>query len=126
MSSYLVDTSAVIDGDWPSSGNLAISVITLGELRTGIFTADDPVTRAQRNRQFAAALNTFLAHDVDSRVAERFGEIQALARLEGRVKNKADLLIIANAADHALTLFTRDEKQGKLAEDLGLLVEYAS
>jgi predicted nucleic acid-binding protein len=126
VSGYLVDTSAVIAGEWPSTGDLEISVITLGELRTGIFTAADPVTRAQRNRQFAGTLKTFLAHDVDSRVAERFGEIQALARLEGRVKNNADLLIIATAAEHALTLFTRDEKQGKLAEDLGLLVEYAS
>jgi hypothetical protein len=36
------------------------------------------------------------------------------------------MLVIATVADHALTLFTRDETQGKLAEELGLLVEYAA
>jgi predicted nucleic acid-binding protein len=122
----LLDTSAIIRGEWPSTGDLAISVMTLGELRSGVLTADDPVMRARRSREFGATHRTFLAYDVDARVAERFGEINAFARLEGRIKNKADLLIIATAAEHALTLFTHDEKQGKLAEDLGLLVEYAA
>jgi predicted nucleic acid-binding protein len=126
VSGYLLDTSAIIRGVWPSTGGLAISVMTLGELRTGVFTADDPVVRTRRSRQFVTTHGTFLAHDVDARIAERFGEVHAFARLEGRIKNKADLLIIATAAEHGLTLFTADQKQGKLAEDLGLLVEYAA
>ncbi len=126
MSGYLLDTSAIIAVDRPRADKLSISVMTLGELRSGVLTANHPVTRAERSRQFASAYKTFLAHDVDARIAERYGEIQAFARLEGRIKNKADLLIIATAAEHALTLFTRDEEQGRLAEDLGLLVEYPS
>ncbi len=123
MSVYLLDTSAILAGEAPQ-GTSAISVVTLGELRMGVLTTNDPVTRAKRSQQFVGTHKTFVAHDVDARVAERYGEIAAFARLEGRVQNKADLLIIATAAEHALTLFTRDAKQGKLAEDLGLLVEY--
>jgi predicted nucleic acid-binding protein len=125
VSRYLLDTSAIIHGEWPT-GDSAISVMTLGELRSGMFTANDPVTRSERGRKFVTTYKTFVAHEVDARIAERYGEIQAFARLENRVKNKADLLIIATAADLGLTLFTRDAKQGKLAEDLGLVVEYAT
>lgn len=91
-----------------------------------MLTAADPATRARRSRRFVSTRKTFVAHAVDARVAERFGEIHAFARIDDRVRDIADHLIIATAADHALTLFTRDHKQGKLAEDLGLVVEYAS
>jgi predicted nucleic acid-binding protein len=124
VSAFLLDTSAILSGSVPA-GDAAISVITLGELRTGIFTANDPVTRATRNRRFRETCKSFLAYDVDQNVAERFGEINALARLDRRLRDAADHLIIATAAEHGLTLFTGDKKQGKLAEDLGLLVEYA-
>jgi predicted nucleic acid-binding protein len=123
MTNYLLDTSAIIAGDTPR-GESAISVVTLGELRAGVLLANDPDTRAVRSRRFVSTLKTFLAYGVDARIAERYGEIFAFARLERRLQDKADMLIIATVADHALTLFTRDETQGKLAEDLGLLVEY--
>jgi hypothetical protein len=125
VSSYLLDTSAVVGGKVPPGGDVAISVVTIGELRAGVLTANDPATRTQRSRAFVTTCRTFLAHDIDSRVSERFGEIHAFARLEGRDRDIADHMIIATAAEHALTLFTADERQGKLAEDLGLLVEYA-
>jgi predicted nucleic acid-binding protein len=126
VNSYLLDTSVIVSGQLPAAGEAAISVVTIGEMRTGVFTANDPVLRSERSRSFVSACKSFLAHDVDSRVAERFGEIHAFARLEGRIKDVADHLIIATAAEHALTLFTADKRQGKLAEDLGLLVEYAA
>jgi predicted nucleic acid-binding protein len=122
---YLLDTSAVIAGALPS-GEVSISVVTLGELRAGMFTADDPLTRAQRSRRFVAACRTYLAHEVDANIAERFGEVHAFARFEGRLKDVADHIIIATAAEHRLTLFTADTEQGKLAEDLSVRVEYAS
>ncbi len=123
---YLLDTSVLVHGQWPLRGDLAISVVTLGELQAGILLANDPVTRAARNRRYRAAFGTFLAYDVDTRIAERYGAIHAFARLEGRIKDKADHLIIATAAEYGLTLYTRDERQAKLAGDLDLLVEYAS
>jgi predicted nucleic acid-binding protein len=122
----LLDTSVVIAAESPESlpDGSAISVVTLGELRSGVFLANDPVTRAHRSRRFVAMCETYLAYDVDSRIAERYGELFAFARLEKRASDPADLMIIATAADHALTLFTLDKAQGRLAEDLGLLVEY--
>ena len=123
---YLLDTSAVVHGQWPAQGDLAISVVTLGELQAGIALASDAVTRAYRNRRYRRALELFVAYDVDMHIAERYGAIHAFARLEGRIKDKADHLIIATAAEHGLTLYTRDERQAKLADDLDLLVEYGA
>jgi len=91
-----------------------------------MFTADDPLTRAKRNRAFVSACRSYVAHPVDANTAERFGEVHAFARFEGRLKDVADHIIIATAAEHRLTLFTADQRQGELAEDLSVRVEYAS
>jgi predicted nucleic acid-binding protein len=125
MSGLLLDTSVIVGADpsAPLPEDSAISVVTLGELRSGVLLANDPVTRAQRSRKFVATSRAYLAFDVDSRVAERYGEISAFARLEKRVSDKADLLIIATAVEHALTLYTLDDAQGQLAEDIGLQVQ---
>ena len=128
VSSFLLDTSAVIAKDAPASlgDHSAISALTLGELRSGVLLARTAAIRSERARRFVAVHNTFRAIPVDSRVAERYGEVLAFSRRERRLRNIADMLIIATAAEYGHTLYTRDEKQGKLAEDIGLLVEYAS
>jgi predicted nucleic acid-binding protein len=125
LTGHLLDTSVVIAADSPDvlPENSAISVVTLGELRSGVLLADDPVTRAKRNRTLARLRSLFLAFEVDSRVAEVYGEVYAFSRLERRISNRADLMIIATASVHAQTLYTLDKAQGKLAEDLGLKVE---
>jgi predicted nucleic acid-binding protein len=122
---YLLDTSAIIDDTLPT-GELSISVVTIGELRSGLFTANDPLTRTQRGRRVVATYRTYLAHDVNANIAERYGEVRAFSRLEGRINDEVDMIIIATAAEHRLTLFTNDKAQGKLAEDLGVLVEYGT
>jgi predicted nucleic acid-binding protein len=120
----LLDTSVAIAGSSRLPVDAAISVITFGELRAGVLLADDPAERAARERRLRALQSAFVTLDVDSRVADRYGEIRAFVRRAGRLSDAADLLIVATAAAHGRTLHTLDDKQGRLAADLGVVVEY--
>ena len=120
MPGALLDTSVLLGGargGLPESA--AISVITLGELRAGILLARDDETRARRASAFAAVRSTFLALEVDERVADRYGEVLAAARRERRTAKATDLLIIATALAHDRTLHTRDDRQARLAQAVG-------
>lgn len=120
----LLDTSVIIAYDLPGvdlPGTAAISVITLGELRAGVALARDADMRAGRERRLAAIRAAFRPLPVDESVAERFGDILAVARAERRTAKATDLLIIATAATHERVLYTRDESQARLAEAAGVL-----
>jgi len=120
----LLDTSVVVasppDVELPSSS--AISVVTLGELHAGVALARDHATRDRRRAGLAAVRSAFLALDVDTDVAHRYGDILALARTQGRTAKATDLLVIATAAAHGRTLHTLDVRQARLARAAGLTV----
>ena len=119
MSGDLLDTSILIAPDPAAFGELpvaaAISVITLGELHAGVLLARDDRTRAARRTRFEAVRAAFAPLPVDEPVAERYGEILAVARSQRRTAKATDLLIIATAAAHDRTLHTHDERQAELA-----------
>lgn len=104
----------------PSSA--AISVVTLGELHAGVALARDDATRDRRRAGLAAVRSAFIALDVGTDVAHRYGDILALARDQGRTAKATDLLIIATAAAHGRTLHTLDVRQARLARAAGLAV----
>src|SRR5437870_2773824 len=104
-------------GGLPESA--AISVLTLGELRAGVLLARDDETRARRASALAAVRSTFLALEVDERVADRYGEVLAAARRERQRAKATDLLIIATALAHDRALHTRDDRQARLARAVG-------
>jgi predicted nucleic acid-binding protein len=121
----LADTSVVIavaDGDVVLPDEVAISVITLGELRAGVLRAGDAVKRAERLTRFNRIRTAFTALPVDERVADHYGRTLALARDEGRIEDATHLLIVATAAATDNVLHTRDERQAKLARRMGLPV----
>ncbi len=127
MSGALLDTSVVIDGytslqvdDVPET--VAISVITLGELRAGVRLASDPSTRAARQRRFNAVRDAFEPIPVDETVAEHYGDVLATARSAGRTTKATDLLIIATAAATGRALHTLDARQASLAVEAGISV----
>lgn len=124
MAGALLDTSVVLGGpgilELPESA--AISVITLGELRAGVELSRNDETRARRRAGLAAIRSAFVALIVDEEVAERYGEVLALARAQRRTAKATDLLIIATAAVHDRTLYTLDARQGRLAAAAGLTV----
>jgi len=124
LSGALLDTSVVIGGldatqtELPAT--MAISVITLGELRAGVRLADDPTVRAARQRRFNAVRDTFEPIPVDEAVAEHYGDILATARSAGRSDKATDLLIIATAAATGRVLLTLDKRQAALAQVAGV------
>jgi len=127
VSGDLLDTSILIAPQPAALGRLpvtaAISVITLGELHAGVLLARDDRTRSGRRARLDAVRAAFAPLPVDEPVAERYGEVLALARSERRIVKATDLLIIATAAAHDRTLHTHDERQAELARAAGISVQ---
>ena len=127
LSGALLDTSVVIDGlpsgqaDVPET--MAISVITLGELRAGVRLAGDPSSRAARQGRLVAVRDAFEPIPVDETVAEHYGDVLAAARSAGRITKATDLLIVATAAATGRTLHTLDTRQAALAQAAGIQVQ---
>lgn len=126
MSRAVLDTSVVIavaDGeDVEVLGEMAISVVTLGELRAGVLRTRESADRAARQARLSLIRSMFVPLVVDEEVAEHYGRALALARDEGRAEKATDLLIVATAAATDNVLHTRDERQAKLARRMGLVV----
>jgi hypothetical protein len=127
LSAALLDTSVVIGGveqlQTAVPETVAISVITLGELRAGVRLAGDPTVQAARQARFLAVREAFEPIPVDELVAEHYGEVLAAARSAGRTTKATDLLIIATAAATGRRLHTRDARQAALAQAAGIAVE---
>jgi toxin FitB len=102
---------------------MAISVITLGELRAGVRLAGDPSARAARQRRLIAVRDAFEPIPVDEAVAEHYGDVLAAARSAGRTTKATDLLIIATAAATGRVLHTLDARQAALAQAAGIPVQ---
>jgi predicted nucleic acid-binding protein len=120
----LLDTSVLIPDhetgplDLPETA--AISVVTLGELRAGVLIARSETIRAERQRRLLAVRAAFAPLPVDEAVAERYGDVLAVARSQRRAAKATDLLIIATAAATARELYTRDAAQAHLADAAGV------
>jgi predicted nucleic acid-binding protein len=127
LSAALLDTSVVIGGveqlQPAVPETVAISVITLGELRAGVRLAGDPSVQAARQARFLAVREAFEPIPVDELVAEHYGEVLAAARSVGRTTKATDLLIIATAAATGRRLHTCDARQAALAQAAGIAVE---
>ena len=122
---YLLDTNVVSELAKPSpsarvmqwveslSGlDLAISVLTIGELSLGV--------RSMRSRERREQLAEWVEKEVprqflgrtlpvDDRVAIEWGRLSAEARNGGRPLPVIDGLLLATAAVHSLTFVTRNE-----------------
>ena len=124
MSGALLDTSVVIAHDEAGALELpetaAISVITIGELHAGVRIAGDTAVAHERRRRLAAVRAAFVPLPVDEPVAERYGEILAVARAQRRTAKATDLLIIATAAATERELYTLDAAQARLAQAAGV------
>jgi toxin FitB len=126
VSGYLLDTNVLSETvkPQPSSKVLAwleasdeqlfhVSVLTLGEIRTGV---DSAPLSARRT-----ALESWLSRDlmirfagrilgVNQEIADRWGRITAKASVVGRPIPTIDALLAATAFHHNLTLVTRNTK----------------
>ena len=97
---------------------LYLSVITIGEVRKGIDLLDDDNPKR-------AALQSWLDHDLrvrfagrllpfDDAVAERWGQIEAVARRQRVVLPTIDAQLAATALHHGLTFVTRNTADVRL------------
>jgi toxin FitB len=95
-----------------------LSVLTLGEIRSGLALLPD----SERKQQLQAWLEEVLPGDfrhrilpVTDEIALRWGETTAQAQLKGRVLPAIDGLIAATAQEHRLVVVTRNVRHMKLA-----------
>jgi predicted nucleic acid-binding protein len=117
----LIDTSVLVDGitseiDEPWT----VSIITIGELETGVLVASSDSNRAQRLRLLTAVLAEAPVIDVDRTVSARYAELRAAGR---RPTN--DLWIAATALAHDYTLITTDHRQAALPLIRAMLLQPA-
>ena len=126
MTAGLLDTSVLIAADASAielAAVAAISVITVGELHAGVLLAQQDEIRSLRQQRLDAVPTAFAPLPVDEPVAERYGELLALARSQKRAAKATDLLIVATAAATSRTLYTLDARQAELARAADIPVE---
>ncbi len=115
MTRGLVDTSVFIARESGRSldadslpDELAVSVITLGELRAGVLVADDVDTRARRLATLAEVLRIDPV-PVDERVAEAWARLRVLLRDSGQRMPVNDSWIAATALAMDVPVVTQDD-----------------
>ena len=85
--------------------SLAISVVTLAELRYGADCSAQPEANHRAIDDFSGGM---LLWGVDGQVARAFGEIKAELRRNGMLIEDFDLLLAATTRTHRLTLVTNN------------------
>ena len=86
---------------------LAVSVITVGELRAGVLVADDVESRDRRLSTLAAALS-LEPLPIDGEVADAWARLRVSLREAGRRMPVNDSWIAATALAHHVPLVTQD------------------
>lgn len=115
MSRGLVDTSVFIAEEvgrrldrTSVPANVTVSMITVGELRSGVLAADDIDTRAARLRTLDLALSLDPLV-VDEAVASAWALLRTRLELGGRRMGVNDSWIAATALAHGLPIVTQDD-----------------
>ena len=89
-------------------GSLAISVITVGELRAGVLAAHDLATR-DRRLVTLGRVGEFAPLPIDERVAESWARLRVALRDSGRRMPVNDSWIAATAIAQQIPVVTRDD-----------------
>ncbi|GAA2514588.1 type II toxin-antitoxin system VapC family toxin [Pilimelia columellifera] len=117
----ILDTSVLIAADvTPIPGQLAISVVSLAELRFGVLVAKDSTARSARLARLVSLERRFEPLPVDESVADSYGQLAARVVEVGRQPQARamDLLIAATAHAHGAALYTRNAADFAGLEDL--------
>jgi tRNA(fMet)-specific endonuclease VapC len=86
---------------------LAVSIVAVAEVYEGAFGVTDPRTALDGLRGF---LSDFAILPLDDPIVERFAQMRAALRRQGRLIPDLDLLIAATALEKDLTLVTRNAR----------------
>lgn len=124
MSGFLLDTNVISElrkprpnaglVDWLLSireNDLYLSVITLGELRTGVELVVDQKKRDDLERWLLLEVVPRFEQRIvafDAEVADCWGRVEARTRAGGRRMQVVDAMLAATAQRHALQIVTRN------------------
>jgi predicted nucleic acid-binding protein len=94
---------------------LAVSVVTVGELRAGVLSASDSATRVRRLGTFTEVLG-LAPLPIDESVAESWAHLRLLLRDAALSMGANDSWIAATALAHRLPVVTQDADYVELDE----------
>ena len=109
----LLDTSVAIDPPADLAevvDRVAVSVISVAELASGLNSTPDPVERARRQERFARILTTYDVVPYSASAARLYGALCDAVRQSGRSPRgrRFDLLIASVAGDLGVPVLTRN------------------
>lgn len=111
VSRGILDTSVLVADDVvPIPGELAVSIVSIAELKFGVLVAKDDKIRATRLSRLSSIERRFDPLPVDEAVADSYARLAARVVAVGRQPRARvmDLLIAATAHAHGATIYTRN------------------
>lgn len=118
MTSYLVDTSVIIDylrGKDVAielldniEGELFSSYVCLAEIYEGVYRVKNSKEMVQAVTKFFSSLSGM--YGLDASIAKKFGEIRADLKKRGSIIEDLDLLLVATCLVYDLKLITFNKK----------------
>lgn len=99
---------------------VAVSVVTISELRHGVLAAEDHATRATRLTTLETARRLGVPLPVDEPVADELARLRVALKAAGRAMKVMDAFIAATAIVHGAAVCTQDA-DFDAAEQAGLL-----
>ncbi len=122
MTRVLADTSIFVAResgraleDFLTPYELAVSIITIGELRAGVLAADDIQIRDLRLSTLSRAMSLDPI-SIDDRIAEQWARLRVLLRLAHKRMPVNDSWIAATAMAMEIPIVTQDDDFVKLEE----------
>jgi len=118
IAGYLRATPTFVQAiDGRRAGGLAMSVVTLAELFSGVSQSSQPAKAEDQLRRFARGVQIL---GIDERIARTWGEQDAHLTRVGKKIGDVDLFIAATALAHNLTLCTQNRKHFERVKNLKL------
>jgi predicted nucleic acid-binding protein len=115
MSRALLDTSVFVAEEQgrplarPLPEEVAVSVVTLAELETGVLTAKDDDSRATRMQTLLSVRERAAGIPADQRVASAYARLASAALKNGKKPRVQDTWIAATAVIHGAEVWTQDD-----------------
>lgn len=128
MTSYLLDTSIIIDYLRGKEivvellnnleGEFFSSYISLAEIYEGIYRVTNKEQLSNEVTRFFSTLSGI--YGIDENIAKKFGEIRADLKKKGVLIEDLDILLAATCLVYDLTLITLNQKHFSRIDDLSL------
>ena len=115
MSRALLDTSVFVAEEQgrplarPLPQEVAVSIVTLAELETGVLMAKDDDARAIRMQTLVAVRERAAGIPADQRVASAYARLASAALRSGKKPRVQDTWIAATAVVHGAEVWTQDD-----------------